>query len=87
MSNYRLDHAEHALKQMEKQTEKEESELSESLKQAKKLHQEHKQELKKDEKFLNDIENLVHELDVLRRIDNHLIGEIEKYQTFECRPD
>jgi hypothetical protein len=80
MSNERLDSAEQALVEMEKHTEKEEHELSESLQEAKQLHQEHIQELKEDEEFLKDIQNLVEELDVLRRIDKHLIGEIEKYE-------
>jgi len=66
---------------MEKHTEKEKRELSESLQEAKQLHQEHIQELKEDERFLADIQNLVEELDVLRRIDDHLIGEIEKYES------
>jgi membrane-associated HD superfamily phosphohydrolase len=81
MSRERLDRAEEALMEMEKHTEKEERELSESLQEARQLHQEHMRELKEDEEFLNDIQNLVQELDVLRRIDEHLIGEIEKYES------
>ena len=80
MSRERLDRAEQTLVEMEKHTEKEERELSESLQEAQQLHQEHLQELKEDEEFLTDIRNLVEELEVLRRIDEHLIDEIEKYE-------